>query len=39
LECFWFLKFQHPVDFSERITPAGNAGAGPQSWQLLLGDW
>lgn len=28
--------FDHPVDFPVTITPAG---AGPQSWQLLLGDW
>ena len=33
--------FQHPIDFAEQITAAGASGsaAGPQSWQLLLGDW
>ena len=29
--------FQHPIDFTEKIS--GGGGAGPQSWQLLLGDW
>jgi len=29
--------FQHPIDFTEKIS--GSVTAGPQSWQLLLGDW
>ena len=34
--------FQHPLSFSEQITPppgSSGAAAAPQSWQLLAGDW